>query len=474
MSSFSQQDFGDPFFWDQNHVFSFMSSMKCLKKLLDNQQNLAKYKGSDFIMNDEAQIFAFFKATTPEEKSQLLEVKNQLTQKANTYKSQHDDFEKIDDSVPLFVINDEVKFYSDVKTSQKPPDQSDNLNTGIEIEYEQIIKYYDLPYDPFDFDTPMQYDQAKNDYEDYLKQSTLYPQYLEYKSKRNINRKIETQLILEIKRTSGQNEPGQQSVEKFVIKENQSVKLGSLQCDLILKDKAVSKKHVLIENINGVCYIQDLGSSCGTFIRIKNHQIPLQEGSIFECGFQEFQINKIQAYGDSAKVKFTIYDGNEQYKGKQYEQNIQNRFLIGRDIRCHFGSEFSDDKDLSSYHAKISIKDNVLSIMDLDSQKGTWLRLSPQRVESPKYQIQNESEIKINPFILTVKINQVGDVLVNQSQQYSNGMCLQCKAVKANIQANPCQHVICCKACYQKQNFKVCLRSDCNTPIKSVEPLYNV
>ncbi|KAL4510013.1 hypothetical protein ABPG72_010206 [Tetrahymena utriculariae] len=464
----------DPFDWDQNKVLSFMKNMKCLKKLLDNQQNLAKYQGSDFIMNDEVQIFAFFKASTPEEKNQLREVKNEIVQKHNSYKSQNMEDSEIANSVPIDVINDKSIFNSSGVAASKNLRESENLNIKIDKEQELIIKYYDLPYDPFDFDTPMQYDQAKNDYESYIKKCPLYLQYQDYKSKRSINRKIETQLILEIKRTSGQNEPGSQSVEKFAIKENQSVTLGTQNCDLILRDKAVSRKHVLIENINGICSIQDLGSSCGTFIRIKNHQIPLKEGSIFECGFQEFQINKIQAEGDSAKVKLTIYDGNEQHKGKQFDLNIQNRFLIGRDIRCHFGSQFSDDKDLSSYHAKLSIKDNVLSIMDLDSQKGTWLRLSPQRVESPKYQIQNESEIKINPFMLIVKINQMGDVLVNQSQQYSNGMCLQCKAVKANIQANPCQHVICCKACYQKLNFKVCLRSDCNTPIKSVEPLYNV
>ncbi|EAR96841.1 FHA domain protein (macronuclear) [Tetrahymena thermophila SB210] len=463
----------DPFDWDQNQVLNFMNNMKCLKKLLDNQQNLAKYRGSDFIMNEEVQIFAFFKASTPEEKNQLREVKNQIIQKHNTYKSQNiDDFDIIQDSVQLIVTNDNDIF--DSRQASKKLEYSDSLNTDIEKANEMIIKYYDLPYDPFDFDTPMQYDQAKNDYESYLRKCPLYHQYQDYKSKRSINRKIETQLILEIKRTQGQNEPGSQSVEKFAIKENQSVTLGTKYCDIILKDNAVSRKHVLIENINGVCSIRDLGSSCGTFIRIKNHQIPLKEGSIFECGFQEFQINKIQAEGDSAKVKLTIYDGIEQHKGKQFDLNIQNRFLIGRDIRCHFGSQFSDDKDLSSYHAKLSIKDNVLSIMDLDSQKGTWLRLSPQKEESPKYQIQNESEIKINPFLLIVKINQMGDVVVNQSQQYSNGMCLNCKAVKANIQANPCQHVICCKACYQKLSFKVCLRSDCNTPIKSVEPLYNV
>lgn len=37
-------------------------------------------------------------------------------------------------------------------------EHSDNSNAGIERIIEEEIKYYDLPYDPFDFDTPINYE----------------------------------------------------------------------------------------------------------------------------------------------------------------------------------------------------------------------------------------------------------------------------------------------------------------------------
>lgn len=56
----------------------------------------------------------------------------------------------------------------------KKMDILENSNKDIEVEKEIEFKLYDLPYDPFDFDTPMNYESAKNDYENYLSEWNLY------------------------------------------------------------------------------------------------------------------------------------------------------------------------------------------------------------------------------------------------------------------------------------------------------------
>lgn len=96
------------------------------------------------------------------------------------------------DSVPLHVTGDHNNLYSE-DTALKKLEISDNSNMNIEKLNEFMIKYNDLPYDPFDYETtPMNYEVAKNDYEGFIRKCPLYLQYQEYKSKRSLNRKIET------------------------------------------------------------------------------------------------------------------------------------------------------------------------------------------------------------------------------------------------------------------------------------------
>lgn len=172
-------------------------------------------------------------------------------------------------------------------------DESSQDMHAIGLDQSRFIRINELPYDPFDFDTIQNFETAKSDFSKILYSSSLYKSFIDFKEKRSSLRKTTTQLVLEVKKpvvtvsSSSDHQASQPSTtaEKFAIKENQSVNLGQVNCDITLKNNAVSRKHAMIENRSTGCTVQDLGSSCGTFVRIRNQHVTLSEGSIFECGF---------------------------------------------------------------------------------------------------------------------------------------------------------------------------------------------
>lgn len=82
--------------------------------------------------------------------------------------------------------------------------------------------------------------------------------------------------------------------------------------------------------------------------------------------------------------------------------NSNQPFLIGSKNNCDF--VFSDDKQLNPYHAKLSYKNNILTLSDLDSEKGTWIRLSEKKIKSEKYILSFDSEIRMYPYAFVAKI----------------------------------------------------------------------
>lgn len=57
--------------------------------------------------------------------------------------------------------------------------------SNIAIESSRFVRYNDLPYDPFDFDTALKFEDAKLQYESFLPSWSFYRNFLEIKSKRS-------------------------------------------------------------------------------------------------------------------------------------------------------------------------------------------------------------------------------------------------------------------------------------------------
>lgn len=54
-------------------------------------------------------------------------------------------------------------------------------NKNIALEEEIEFKLYDLPFDPFDFDAPMNYEKDKREYDAFIKGWPLYQKFIDFK-----------------------------------------------------------------------------------------------------------------------------------------------------------------------------------------------------------------------------------------------------------------------------------------------------
>ncbi|CAD8066201.1 unnamed protein product [Paramecium sonneborni] len=148
---------------------------------------------------------------------------------------------------------------------------------------------------------------------------------------------------------------------------------------LVLKEDYVSRQHCKIfhKEINGYFYLQDLGSSSGTFVQLSNPTL-LKEGLILHMGLEQFLISKIKIQGNKCQVFIKILEGIMENKTLDFEiTQDQTALIFGRQM-----STFAEDTHLSGQHAQFTYQQEGLVVEDLDSRNGTWLRLSPPHKQS--------------------------------------------------------------------------------------------
>ncbi len=72
--------------------------------------------------------------------------------------------------------------------------------------------------------------------------------------------------------------------------------------DIQLRDQAVSKKHARVFEEDGQWFLEDLGSSNGTYVDRKkiSGRIPLSEGMVFALSRFKFRVARIDGAGGAA------------------------------------------------------------------------------------------------------------------------------------------------------------------------------
>lgn len=93
-------------------------------------------------------------------------------------------------------------------------------------------------------------------------------------------------------------------------------------CDLVLNDGSISRKHCRIFKRRGEMWLVDLESRNGTFLngsRLEEER-PLRDGDILRLGSQEFQFCTEKEWSDPDR---TIYDD-----GKNRSLNFQKFYLL--------------------------------------------------------------------------------------------------------------------------------------------------
>ncbi len=90
-------------------------------------------------------------------------------------------------------------------------------------------------------------------------------------------------------------------------------------CPIILNYDGISRKHAKLTQTNNQYFIQDVGSTSGTFIKLQSKAQMVREKDIFELGRNEFQVESITFKNNfqQAEIILSVIDGMPNWKGTQ-------------------------------------------------------------------------------------------------------------------------------------------------------------
>ena len=159
---------------------------------------------------------------------------------------------------------------------------------------------------------------------------------------------------------------------------------------IVIRDNYVSRSHFRIVKMaegNGGFGIQDAGSTTGTFM-IMHDRVELTTGMILQLGETEITITNV----DASSCSFEINEGAQIINNKEV-------FTIGRDAGCDLCLA---DQQISNCHADVRRVDGKFVLSDSWSTNRTWVRLSPDGLQSDVYPIRPGDVFKVGNSLFVV------------------------------------------------------------------------
>jgi|GEM_PF-257414 len=183
--------------------------------------------------------------------------------------------------------------------------------------------------------------------------------------------------------------------QSYILIEGATVTIGrSIENDIQISTRLLSRQHSVITYTDGMPMIQDLGSSNGTFVNGKRlesyHMFHLVAGDLIQYGDIEIQVEHILP-SENRKSKPIISGGGTtlyQQKtsrlivtsGPQEGQTIPlllDELTIGRATANATWEIILQDPSVSRPHARLVKRDNIWHVIDLGSSNGTMLNNQP-------------------------------------------------------------------------------------------------
>eukprot|EP00826_Nyctotherus_ovalis_P034989 TRINITY_DN2960_c0_g2_i13.p1 TRINITY_DN2960_c0_g2~~TRINITY_DN2960_c0_g2_i13.p1 ORF type:complete len:373 (-),score=76.71 TRINITY_DN2960_c0_g2_i13:81-1199(-) len=247
--------------------------------------------------------------------------------------------------------------------------------------------------------------------------------------------------------------------------------------EIVIPEGTVSRKHCKVYYNDKGAFIEDVGSTTGTFLMLK-HKTIIKEGKtvcevgfMFQLGGSEFRATAISP--DEPKVTIEMFEGVDAVK--KVELGRLGGYL-GRDAKNEVA--LPKDQQVSSRHAHIWFEEGEFYVEDEGSTNRTWVRLSSEGCKSRPYAIANGDIGKVgaSTFLVQAKSNTEnakiasipsciatpkGDEITRGGPNENKPVidtCKVCHKNEANVVFIPCGHnctcYVCGKGCAECPNCK--------------------
>lgn len=173
--------------------------------------------------------------------------------------------------------------------------------------------------------------------------------------------------------------------------------IGRTSSQLLATDRYVSPKHIKITCSPTKAHLEDCSSMNGSFIKISNETVPLLNGDIFRIGEEllcYFQGDSNQPLISNTSRENTTLLGGPESPGWGYLRVIMGAFSEGSVYRLAHSEvtlgrvnadiRFPRDGFVSSTHAALRFSDNDVTLTDLNSSNGTFVRMKAPKTVSQK------------------------------------------------------------------------------------------
>jgi pSer/pThr/pTyr-binding forkhead associated (FHA) protein len=148
------------------------------------------------------------------------------------------------------------------------------------------------------------------------------------------------------------------------------------QCDLHLDNRALSRRHAMIEKRGAAIWVKDLKSQNGTFVngeRVTDVGQALNGGDTIEVGRYQVRIDGVEEARNDTPV--LTLDGPE---GRHRFAMVGDEIILGRAPSCDIAI---GHKSISRRHVRIALEGGQFIAEDLGSQNGT--RINNRRINGP-------------------------------------------------------------------------------------------
>lgn len=252
-------------------------------------------------------------------------------------------------------------------------------------------------------------------------------------------------------------------------------------------DESVSRHHAQILQNSGKFYIKDIGSTTGTFIKIRE-PIQLRRDMIIEIGSFQFLVLEVNVErmgpipdapeDDEDHVVLTICDAGDENPEKLM---IKHNATIGR--RSTNTWPFPEDVHMSNVHGKFVLSKGAFFYEDMDSTNGSWLRLSKEQSVSGPFPLEKGTIFKIGnsamyqvvfpskPDETNKNPKECNAVTIQNGNQEKPGAvdkCSICWESERDCLILPCRHNVSCVKCIK--SIKSCPL--CRNTIEDIIRIY--